>query len=155
MQPDQQPATLKDPKNALGFGENFIWRSVKFRAVGVVLEWIPVDSPPGGDYQRCTQRGSPSGCHCHFQCPTSLDHRTPPPPPPRTVGAPEAGGGAGNTATVLANLASRWAPTSSVDEPGTLDESAILSWCPCTRAQYVSRLRARSLRGANMPAFCR
>ena len=60
---DQQRATLEDAREALG--DSFVWRSVKFRVVGGVLqwqmhqgEWIPVDSPPSGDYQRCTQRGS-------------------------------------------------------------------------------------------------
>ena len=67
-------ATLEEAKEALG--DNFVWRSVKFRVVGGVLrwhtrqgEWIPVDSLPSGDCQRCTQRDFPGGRHWHFQCP--------------------------------------------------------------------------------------
>ena len=50
---DQQHATLEEAKEALG--DSFVWRSVKFRVVGGVLqwqtrqgEWIPVDTPPSG-----------------------------------------------------------------------------------------------------------
>ena len=70
----QQYPTLEEAHEALG--ENFLWRSVKFREVGCVLqwqtrqgEWIPVDSPPSGDCQRCAQRGSSLGSHWHFHCP--------------------------------------------------------------------------------------
>ena len=44
-----------------------MWRSVKFRVVGGVLQWktrqgerIPADSPPSGGCHRRTQRGPPA-----------------------------------------------------------------------------------------------
>ena len=62
-------------------------------------------------------------------------------PPPHGLEA-LGGGGGSDTATLLADLANHWARALSVDEPSTLDASAILSWCPYTKAQYGSRLRA-------------
>ena len=62
---------------------------------------------------------------------------TPPPP-----GQEAPGGFISDATTLLADLASRWAQASSVDEPSTPDESAILSWHPRTRARYGSRLCA-------------
>ena len=73
-QSNHQHAMLEDAREAIG--ENFVSRSVKLRVVGGVLqwqsrqgEWIPVDSPPSGDCQRCMQRSSLGGRHWHFQCP--------------------------------------------------------------------------------------
>ena len=67
-------ATLEEAWGALGSA--FTWRSVKFREVGGVLqwhsrqgEWIPMESPPRGGCQRCTQQGSPDERHSHFRCP--------------------------------------------------------------------------------------
>ena len=98
-----------------------MWRSVKFRVVWGVLqwqtrqgEWIPVNSPLSGDYQRGTQRGSPGGATGTFGAPTGPDCRTPP------LGLRPPGGG----------------------KPCTPDESAIVSWRPHTKAQYGLRLRA-------------
>ena len=121
-----------------------MWRSVKFGVVRGVLqwqtrqgEWIPVHSLPSGDCQRCTQRGSPGGCHWGFNAPIGPGRKTPP------LGQGPGGGGGGgacDTATLLADLANRWARACNVDDPYTPDESAPVR--PRTRAQYGSRLRA-------------
>ena len=89
-QGDQQHATLEDATEA--HRETFVSCSVKFRVAEVLLQWqtrqgvwIPVDSLPNGDCQRCTYRASPGGRHWHFQCPHSSCPQDPPPGHEKTL----------------------------------------------------------------------
>ena len=60
-QTNQQHATLEEAREALG--DSFVWRSSGWWG-GVLQwqtrqgEWIPIDSPPSGDCQRCTPNES-------------------------------------------------------------------------------------------------
>ena len=101
---------LEDAREALG--ENFVWRSVKMRVVGGVLqwqprlgEWLPVNSPPSGDCQHCTQRGSQGGARSTSSAPTNPGHKRPPPPDRRRPR-----GGGSDPFTLLADLAKAAGP---------------------------------------------
>ena len=64
-------------------------------------------------------------------------------------------GGVGVAATLLADLANRWAPASSIDEPCTTDESAIFVMAsPYQGPIRVPATRGGVLRGANEPVYC-